>query len=139
MSGKPVVVAVMNTSPDTIQLLRTPLEKAGFTVVSAMTYELRDGVVDLESFVRQHDPKVVVYDVAPPYEANWRLFEHLSSASVLRSAFFVVTTTNVAQLRKVAGSDQDLHEIVGKPLDLEEVVSAVVEAAHQRPVRQRAP
>ena len=136
MSGKPVVVAVMNTSPDTIQLLRTPLEKAGFTVVSALTYELRDdGVVDLESFVRQHDPKVVVYDVAPPYEANWRLFEHLSSTSVLRSAFFVVTTTNVAQLRKVAGSDQDLHEIVGKPLDLEEVVSAVVEAAHQRPVR----
>ena len=135
MDRRHVTVAIFNTSPDTVDLLRVVLEQAGFVVVSAFTYELRDGKVDVESFVRQHRPKVIVYDVAPPYEANWHLFQALSTMPSLRSCHFVVTTTNVARLREVAGSSQDLHEIVGKPLDLHEVVQAVVEAAHQRLAR----
>jgi len=31
----------------------------------------------------------------------------------------------VQQLRKVAGTDQELHEIIGKPYDLEDIVVAV--------------
>lgn len=119
------VVAVFNTSPDTVELLRIVLEQAGFVVVSAFTYELRDGEVDLEAFCRQHRPRVVVYDIAPPYEANWRLFLHLRSTEALRDARFVVTTTHEAHVRKIAGPGEELFEIVGKPYDLRLIVEAV--------------
>ena len=47
----------------------------------------------------------------------------------------MVTTTNAAEVAKIAGADQHLHEIVGKPYDLSEIVRAVKEAARERPVR----
>ena len=125
MDQQPTVVAVFNTSPDTVDLLRFVFERAGFVVVSAFTYELRDGDVDLEAFCRQHAPRIVVYDIAPPYEANWRLFLHFRNAEVLQSVEFVITTTHEAHVRKLAGPDVELYEIVGKPYDLDRVVERV--------------
>jgi hypothetical protein len=76
---------------------------------------------------------VIVYDIAIPYEENWRLFLHIRDSPACAGVRFVVTTTNVHQVRKVAGRDQLLHEIVGKPYDLDEVTQAVKEAIHERP------
>ncbi|MBA3270195.1 MAG: hypothetical protein H0T71_06750 [Acidobacteria bacterium] len=123
---QPDVVAIFNTSPDTVEMLRIVIEREGFVVVSAFTYDLRDAVVDLEAFVRQHHPRVVVYDIAPPYQENWRLFQHICSLHELRRTRFVVTTTNIEQLRKVAGAEQrELYEFVGKPYDLGLIAAAV--------------
>ena len=83
--SRPTVVAVFNTSPDTVDLLRFVFEHAGFTVVSAFTWEMRDSKVDVEAFMRQHSPHVVVYDVAPPYEENWHLFKHFCAMPAFRS------------------------------------------------------
>ncbi|HUQ87513.1 MAG TPA: hypothetical protein VM096_08150 [Vicinamibacterales bacterium] len=129
MSADPVVVAVFNTSPDTVDMLRIVLEHAGFAVVSAFTYDLRDGDVDVEAFCRQHKPSVIVYDIAPPYEANWRLFLHFRTLDILRGAAFVVTTTNVKHVRELSGPQQELLEVVGKPYDLGRIVDKVKEVA----------
>jgi len=94
----PDVVAVINTSPDVVDMLRLTLEHAGIVVVSAMTWEVRDGEVDLERFMLQHRPKVVLYDVAPPYESNWLLFEHIRAMPVMAGVHFVLTTTNARQV-----------------------------------------
>jgi CheY-like chemotaxis protein len=72
------------------------VEQAAFVVVTAMTAAIRDGKVDLESFMRQHKPKVIVYDIAIPYEQNWRLFQHLRTSPASTGVRFVLTTTNVA-------------------------------------------
>ena len=128
MASPPIVVAVFNTSPDTVDLLRIVLERAGFVVVAAFTYELRDGDVDVEAFCRQHQPAAAVYDIALPYDANWRLFQHIRSLDALRHTKFVVTTTNEAQVRKIAGPEQELFEVVGKPYDLGLIVEAVKKA-----------
>lgn len=122
------VVAVFNTSPDTIDLLRFVLEKAGLVVVTAFTFDLRDTKVNLESFVRQHRPKVVVYDVAPPYAENWRLFQHIRQSPALAGMKYVITTTNPIHVGKLAGEETPLYEIIGKPYDLGLVVQAVREA-----------
>jgi CheY-like chemotaxis protein len=127
----PHVIAVFNTSEDTTDILRIVFEEAGFVVVTAFTNLLRDGQVDLEAFMRQHQPRVIVYDIAIPYEQNWRLYQHIRSTPACAGVSFVVTTTNERHVRKLAG-DEDIHEIVGKPYDLEQIVEAVRQAGRQR-------
>jgi CheY-like chemotaxis protein len=124
MGLHPHVVAVFNTSEDTTDILRLVLEGAGFVVVTAFTNLLRDGKVDLESFMRQHQPRVIVYDIAIPYEHNWRLYEHMRAAPACSGVAFVLTTTNIKHLRELAGNVEVL-EIVGKPYDLNQIVDAV--------------
>ena len=108
-------------------MLRMVFENAGFVVVTAFTNQLRDGRVDLEAFMRQHQPGVIVYDIAVPYEQNWRLYEHMRDTPACAGASFVLTTTNVNHVRQLVG-DEELHEIIGKPYDLDEILGAVRQA-----------
>ena len=133
------VVAVFNTSQDTTDMLREVFEHHGFVVVTAFTNELRDGETDLESLIRQHRPSVIVYDIALPYEANWRLFQHIRAAPICEGVPFVLTTTNVAQVQKVAGADEPMIEILGKPYDLGLLVETVTQAAQRRAVTHETP
>ena len=125
MDGRPPVVAIFNTSPDTIDMLRIVLHNEGFVVVGAYTYELRDGKVDIEALSRQHKPDVVIYDVAPPYPKNWLEFQHTCAMPALKGAKFMITTTNARHLREIAGDGPEVFEIVGKPYDLEIIVQHV--------------
>jgi CheY-like chemotaxis protein len=128
MAQTPPVVAIFNTSPDTIELLRIVLEPAGYVVVGAYTYEVRDGDIDVESLIKQHRPDLIIYDVAPPYERNWRLFQHICTMPALKGIKFLITSTNAKQVREYAGPDREIYEIVGKPYDLDLIVKAVKDA-----------
>jgi CheY-like chemotaxis protein len=128
MALHPQVVAIFNTSEDTTDLLRIVFENEGFVAVTAYTNLLRDGRVDLEAFMRQHQPRVIVYDIAIPYEQNWRLCEHMRSAPACAGVSFVLTTTNLKHVATLAGNTE-VHEIVGKPYDLAQIVDAVKRAA----------
>lgn len=130
-----MVAAVFNTSPDIIDLLRHAFEPAGIVTVSVLSHQIREGVVDVEGFLRQHDPSVVVYDIAPPYEANWQLFQHISGMDVMRKRPIVLTSINTRHVEKLAGRGEQIYEVVGKPVDLDQIVRAVKEAARSRPTR----
>jgi DNA-binding NtrC family response regulator len=131
----PRTVAVINTTRDIIDLLRIALEQAGFVVVTALTPELRDGHVDFDRMMRDHEPRVIVYDIAPPYDPNFRLFEHFAAKPSAKSVHFVLTSTNVRHVEQLGTLHQKVYEIVGKPFDIGEIVDAVNEAMHARPVR----
>ncbi len=129
------VVAVINSTTDIVDMLRTALEAAGLTVVSALTTDVREGRVDLDRFVTQHQPRVLLYDIAPPYEPNWRLFQHVAEMPVMAGRQFVLTSTNPRHVEQLAGPHQHVYEVVGKPVDLDQIVQAVREALKARPTR----
>jgi CheY-like chemotaxis protein len=127
----PQCVAIFNTSDDVLELLRDVIEQAGFAVVVGHVDDIKRGQLDLLSFVEQHDPAVIVYDIAPPYDRNWVFLEHLRGRPPLLGRRFVIMTTNVARVREAVGPAEHIHEIVGKPFDLDQIVTAVQKAARE--------
>ncbi len=125
------VALVINTSPDTVEMLRIALEQADFTVFSGYTFEINTGHMNLESMIRIHAPDVVVYDIAPPYDRNWDLFGNLQR-TILKDCPVVLTSTNPARVREMIGANDTIYEIVGKPYDLGKIVQAAKQAAGQR-------
>ena len=123
---RPPVVAIFNTSPDTVEMLRIVLEQAGFVVMGLYTYEVRDGKINIENIFEQHEPDVVIYDIAPPYDKNWREFQHMCAMPALAKRKFVITTTNERRLREAVKENvPTMFEIVGKPYDLGLIVEQV--------------
>jgi DNA-binding response OmpR family regulator len=131
---KPLVAALFNTSADLVDLVRRAFEPAGIVVVSLLTRQIREGGVDLKNFLLHHNPDVVVYDIAPPYEANWMLFKHIRSLDHMKDRKIVLTSMNKKHVEKLTGRDATIYEIVGKPYDLNRLVHAVKEAARERPL-----
>ena len=127
--------AIFNTNDDLVELLRAAIEQAGFVAVSGHIDDVRRGSLLLSTFVEEHDPKVIVYDIAPPYERHWAFLEHVREQPFMAGRQFVLTTTNVARARENVGIDEPIYEIVGKPYDIGQVVNAVKEASRARPVR----
>jgi DNA-binding NtrC family response regulator len=133
---KPPVVAIINTSPDVIDMLRIAIEAAGIATISTYTHDIREGRVDVEAFMRQHEPKVVVYDIAPPYSSNWLLFQHVAGLPVMQGRVFILTSTNRAHVEKLAGGVKlPIFEIVGTPYDLGQLVEEIRQALRARPVK----
>ena len=132
MARQPVV-AIINTNPDLVELLKARIESAGFVVLVIHIADIRAGL-DVGALVTQHDPKVVVYDVVVPYDRSWRMLEHLRS-SVFEGRQFVLTTPNAAGVRKLVGRDEKVYEILDHTEDIDLIVQAVREASRARPTR----
>ena len=130
----PPVAAVINTTPDAIDLMKDALERAGIVVATGYTHDIRDGKLDLESFLHTHRPDVIVYDIAPPYDRNWAFLQNLRR-TLLRDYRFVLTTVNRDRVEKLIGRDEKIYEIVGKEDDLNDIVQATREALRARDTR----
>lgn len=121
----PQVVAVINTSPDAVELVRAVLQHAGLTVITGFSFDIREGRLDLPAMLLQHGVKVLVYDISPPYDENWALFSHLRQLETVRDTQVVITSTNAAHVSKLASPADEVYELVEKPYDLQRIVKAV--------------
>jgi len=121
--GKPII-AVFNSSSDTVDLLRTALDEQGFHTVVGHIPEVKTGELDLISFVGHHAPSVIVYDISPPYDLNWNFLRLVRSSEPVKDLQFVLTTTNKPALEGLVGATEAI-EIIGKPYDLQQVIQAV--------------
>jgi DNA-binding response OmpR family regulator len=125
------VVAVVNTNPDLVELLKVQIEKAGFVVLVIHINDIRQGL-DIGAVLEQHDPQVIVYDVVFPYERNWRFLQHLRETT-FNGRRFVITTPNEAGVRQLVGRDERVYEVLDDGGDTDAIVQAVREAARARP------
>src|SRR5689334_11088924 len=95
-------IAVINSSPDAIALLTATLSRAGFDVLWVMIPDLRSGRLDIDRFLTDHDARVLVYDVAPPYDENWAFLQQLRSRPIMAGRRFVLTSPNAHHVEELA-------------------------------------
>ena len=126
------VVAVVNTSEDIVALRRARLSVDGVRPVAAFIPDCHEGREDLAAFLREHDPAVVLWDIALPYDRNWAYFQQASADEAARGRRFVLTTTNKRALEELVGPTP-AHELVGKPYDVDALLAAVHRAAGTTP------
>jgi DNA-binding response OmpR family regulator len=129
-----VDVAVINSSEELAELLEFVLQEADMTTTQGFTIDFKRGRQDLSAFFEAHDPQVVVWDVAIPYEENWEYAQAMQALPAALGRTFILTTTNERALRQLTG-EAAACEIIGKPFDLDHLtqqVRSALEAATAR-------
>ncbi len=117
-------LAIVDTSEEIVRLLEALFRMEGFRVVTGYAVDIKRGTLDFEQFVRTHQPDVVIWDIAIPYEENWAFFQEVAETPAGQQCRFVLTTTNLRSLEELVG-EVPVRELVGKPWDLDELVDAV--------------
>jgi CheY-like chemotaxis protein len=121
------VIGILNSSPALVRLLERACALEGYLTAAAVLSQFPGGALEVAAFLRRHDPRVVVYDLAPPYRANWDQLQQVRQFDQDDTRQFIVTTTNrralEAQLGPVA-----VVAIIRKPFDVRAVLAAVARA-----------
>lgn len=131
-STKPSVIAVINSNDDLVRIVREMLEDEGYTVATIHISEIRKGEGSLLRFLADHDPSVLIYDIAPPYRENWTFLQLLQRVPEFSNRSVVVTTVNKTALEAQVGAVV-VFEIVGTRDNFAPVLNAVNDAVKKSP------
>jgi DNA-binding response OmpR family regulator len=105
-------VAVINSSEDTVEMLRTLLEREGWETVQGHVDDIKRGRTDFLKYLEAHDPQVLIWDVPPPYDQNWAFLQLVRSSRAMQSRVGFVGPT-------------DAIEIFTKPYDVEILIDTI--------------
>ena len=121
------IVALFNASDDTIDMVQNLLTASGGdqTLIWCHFADLKKGIVNFDKYLDKHNPEVVIFDLSPPYDENWRFFRTMRDAKTMQGRGMVLTTTNKARLDEVLGEDSHALEVVGRPKDLQQIDAAI--------------
>src|SRR5690242_12575048 len=86
--ARPKIIAVFNTNPEVLDLVRESLQSAGYATVVAQIDDLKRGRVDMIQFIDEHKPDVIVYDIGPPYDTNWTFLRLMRNSKVMQGRAF---------------------------------------------------
>ena len=126
-----LVVAIVNSNDDLVAVIRDELLRAGFNVVTAHIRDIKAGRQDFSVFLESHDPTIVVYDIAVPYEDQWTLFQTLRQLPAAKGRQFVITTVNKKVMEQRVGQTDVIEIQGGHADDLDPVIDAVKRLAKQ--------
>src|SRR3990172_12933482 len=120
--GNQGVVRVVEDDPDTLDLLKLTLRRAGMNVVGAM-----DGKQAIRKWM-ESNPNIVLLDLLMPEMDGW---ETLSQLRAITDAPIIIISALTQKEHIVRGLKQGADDYVGKPFYGDEVV-ARIEAAMRR-------
>lgn len=129
------VVAILDSDPDTTEMLRMALEAEGFVVAIGNLHDLRGHEQDLLAFLERIRPDVILYDLSPPYEENWAFLQRVRELPTFARSALVITTTNERAVRRFVSLP--VVEILGKPYDLDVLIQAMRQAISPAPPDDR--
>jgi hypothetical protein len=121
------IIALFNASDDTIDMIQRLLTTSGSdqTLIWCHFADLKKGIVDFGKYMDKHNPEVVIFDLSPPYDENWKFFKTMRDAKTMRERGAVLTTTNKDRLDEVLGEDSRALEVVGRDTDLQQIDAAI--------------
>jgi CheY-like chemotaxis protein len=118
-------VVILNSRQDFIDSLQAGLEAKGFETAGAHVADIQSGALDLLTFIHEHKPTLIVYDLPRPYEQHWNFLRLLKDTHVLKRAIWVLATTDKRALEAAVGASGVVEIIFGEPYGVEDVVTAV--------------
>jgi hypothetical protein len=121
------VVALFNASDDTIDMVQKLLTDSGSDQILIWCHfaDLKKGIVNFGKYMSRHNPEVVIFDLSPPYDENWKYFKTMRDDKTMEGRGVVLTTTNKARLDEVLGEDSHALEVVGRAEDLRQIDGAI--------------
>jgi DNA-binding response OmpR family regulator len=127
------IVALFNASDDTIDMIQKILTDSDSdqTLIWCHFADLKKGIVNFARYMERHNPEVVIFDISPPYDENWKFFKTMRDDRVMNGRGVVLTTTNKNRLDEVLGEDSNALEVVGRPKDLQQIDAAIKEQTHK--------
>jgi hypothetical protein len=134
------VVALFNASDDTIEMVRGLLTASNSkqTLIWCRFHHLERSIVDFGTFMEEHNPEVVIFDLSPPYDENWRFFTTMRDHRAMAGRGMVLTTTNKDRLDESVGADSFALEVVGRAKDLQQIDAAIESETRQAEMIRRA-
>jgi DNA-binding response OmpR family regulator len=122
-------VAVIHSDEDVIETLLLLLEEEGYHAVGELLGNFKEDRVYFAAFCQQHQPQLIILDIPPPYEEHWAFFHLLKDSKAAEGRQFLLTTTNKRMLEELGGKTEEF-EMIGRPFDLEELITAVKKPLH---------
>ena len=121
MASVPPLIACIEASEPVAVLLHTLLAEEGYRVVICTPPPLASPRA-ITDFLREVRPQVVLYDIAPPYTAQWQGFRRVQAA--LPACPFVLMTTNKRFVDALADPTAAI-ETLAKPFDVDDLLAAL--------------
>lgn len=120
------VIVVINANDAVAQRIKDTVEAEGFTAVTARPEAAGSTPAEIQAFLRRHNARVVVFDIADPYGANWRLAQNLRYNEMISGSWrqVVVTTEDKQALEGQLGPTAAL-EVNAATFDPIAVLAAV--------------
>lgn len=120
-------VLVLNDCPDTLELLTTALQAAGFRARGVTIDDVRLGVGNGERPDHFFAPDVVVYDIGRGTDSDWAHLRRFTERPEMERKPLVITTTSVV---KVEGQRDAVYvrsqlQFASAPYDLSDLVARV--------------
>jgi CheY-like chemotaxis protein len=124
---QPRVVVIINANDRLANRVKQVVEAAGFAALNAQPSQVGSAAPDIQQFLRRQNARVVVFDVADPYMANWRLAESLRYNEMISGSWrqVVVTTADKQALDAQVVSSTNALELNEKNFDAAAVLDAV--------------
>ena len=134
-----LTILLLNSHPDTLELLTDWFGAQGATVHQARTSEMCRRHDEARALLDLMKPNVILFDLAIPYRQNWECLQRLIQSGLFGSIPVVLTTPNRRALDQLVG-DTGAFEVIGTPHDLwrlQELIEWRVAGGHpQSTIRQ---